>query len=226
MQSWPMRNYQFTLPIRYHLTEPKGHGVVVCLHGYQDNAMSMLRRMGWWGSELPFQILAFNAPFPVPVRTDTGFLEAYSWYFRDTDAKIMLVDPVHTSLTLRRLVIELGLENTPKVLFGFSQGGYLAPYLAAELKHVHGILGLGCGYNLEAYRACPPLTVHAIHGDHDEIVSFSQSRKSFAEIAQFGHTGDFHEIPHLTHRVENSLDPLVRQLIHQCFLKPIAGESK
>jgi predicted esterase len=213
MQSWPLRRYEFPMPIRYHLTPKTGPGVVFCLHGYQDHALSMIRRLGWWiRPDLPFQLCAINGPFPVPVWQEDGFKEAYSWYFRDTSRELDFVSPDTTAARLKFLVNDLGLENTPKVLVGFSMGGFLAPYLAAELKHVKGIIGIGCGYNADAYAKIPALTVHAIHGENDERIGIEGSKADFAKVIQAGHNGQYHAIPGLTHKVEASLEPLVRRL--------------
>jgi hypothetical protein len=91
-------------------------------------------------------------------------------------------------------------------------GGFLAPYMAAELKNVKGIVGIGCGYNAEAYAKCPPLTVHAIHGENDERIPIAGSKDDFAKVILAGHNGQYHAIPGLTHKVEASLEPLVRRL--------------
>jgi predicted esterase len=225
MQAWPRRNYAFTLPVRYFLSRPVGPGLVICAHGFQDHALSMLRRIGWWQTDLPFQILALNGPFPVPFWTGGGFKEAYSWYFRDTDAEIMLVDPATTSQTLSQLITELSLENSPKIIFGFSQGGFMAPYLAAKLKNVKGVIGLGCGYKLDAYSKCSPLEVHAIHGMNDERVSIEKSRTEFSNILKVGHRGSFHEIPSLGHKVDAEVEPLVRNICLQ-ILTEVTGKAR
>lgn len=220
MRSWPTRNFQFTLPLRYHLSPNSKTGLVICLHGYQDHALSMLRRIGWWDKDLPFQVLAINGPFPVPSWTGDGFKEAYSWYFRDSRADIMLVHPTTTAQALRALIDDLGFKDTPKVIFGFSQGGYMAPYLTSQLINVRGIIGLGCGYFREAYEQCPPVLVHAVHGDADERISMSGARADFEKIRQFGHTGAFHEVAGLTHKVEYSVEPLIRQLVLRSLSGP------
>ena len=213
MQSWPLRRYEFPMPIRYHVTTKQGPGVVFCFHGYQDHALSMIRRLGWWErGDLPFQIAAINGPFPVPLWLKDGFKEAYSWYFRDTSRELDFVSPQTTASRLKLLVDDLHLTDTPKVLFGFSMGGFLAPYVAHELKNVRGIIGLGCGYNLDAYKKLKPLKVHAVHGDSDERVPIAQSQIDFAEILKMGHQGQFHSVPKLTHRVEEGLEPLIRQI--------------
>jgi predicted esterase len=213
MQSWPLRRYEFPMPIRYHLTAKKGPGVVFCLHGYQDHALSMIRRLGWWErADLPFQLCAINGPFPVPVWQGDGFKEAYSWYFRDSSRDLDFVSPNTTASRLKVLINDLGLSGTPKVLVGFSMGGFLAPYLAAELENVKGIVGIGCGYNAEAYAKCPPLTVHAIHGESDERIAIEGSKAEFAKVILAGHDGRYHAIPGLSHKVEPSIEALVRKL--------------
>ncbi len=219
IRNWPARTYDFALPLRYHLSAPKGDGVVICLHGYQDHALSMLRRIGWWHNDPPFQVLGVNGPFPVPLWTKLGFIEAYSWYFRDSAAHLMLVHPMQTATVLQRFVSEAGLLETPKVIFGFSQGGYLAPFLAAKLENVRGIIGVGCGYFADAYAVCPPLEVHAIHGNADERIAIAGARQGYEKIKVYGHGGGFHEVAGLTHRVEETLEPLVRILVQQMLKK-------
>lgn len=213
MQSWPLRRYEFPMPIRYHLTAAKGPGVVFCMHGYQDHALSMIRRLGWWDrADLPFQICAINGPFPVPIWQADGFKEAYSWYFRDTSRELDFVSPNTTASRLKIMIDDLGLTSVPKVLVGFSMGGYLAPYMAAELQNVKGIVGIGCGYNADAYANCPPLTVHAVHGEQDERIPIAGSKQDFAQVIAAGHNGQYHAIPGLTHKVQESIEPLVRRL--------------
>ncbi len=212
MFTWPTRPYTFELPLRYHLSAPSETGLVICLHGYQDHALSMLKRLGWWQAELPFQILAVNGPFPVPIWSESGFIEAYSWYFREANRRIMLVDPMQTAQALSRLISDLGHGSTPKILFGFSQGGYLAPYLATQLTNVQAILGLGCGYPLDAYSQLTPLPVLGIHGDQDERVDLAQSQKEHSALTSLGHMGHFQVIRGLVHRVELSVEPLIRSL--------------
>ncbi len=203
-------NYSFPLPVRYFLSEPKGNGLVILLHGYQDTAHSMLKRIGWLDAELPFQILAINAPFPVPVWNKDGFKEAYAWYFRDRDYGLTIVEPNTTAERIAQLFRDLQLENTRKVFFGFSQGGYLAPYVAAHSDKVKGIAGLGCGFNEEAFENLNPLPVLAIHGAKDDRIAIEKSKKEYAALTAQGFTGAFHEIPDLEHRVHPSVEPLVR----------------
>ena len=206
-------NYEFPLPVRYHLTAPKGKGLVIVLHGYQDTAHSMMKRLGWLDTELPFQVLAINAPFPVPIWNKEGLKEAYSWYFRDRDKDLVIVAPDTTAERVAQLFRDLQLENSRKVFFGYSQGGYLAPYIAAHSDKVRGIAGLGCGFNEDAFENLNPLPVLALHGALDDRVSIDKSKKEHEALIAQGFTGEFIEIPGLEHKVDPVVEPLVRDFI-------------
>jgi predicted esterase len=207
------RLYEFPLPLQYSLSPPQGDGLVIALHGFQDNAASLLKRIGWLDRDLPFQLLAVNGPFPVPVWNKEGLKEAYSWYFRDRDRGIELVTPETTALRLAQFLKDLGLHKIRKVIFGFSQGGYLAPYLAEQTENIAGIVGTGCGYNKDAYLRIQRLPVLAIHGAKDERVDLSRSRSEHEFILSKGFSGEFIEVADLEHRVQSSIEPLVRAFV-------------
>jgi predicted esterase len=215
------RLYEFPLSLRYYLSPPRGDGLVIALHGFQDNAASMLKRIGWLDQDLPFQLLAVNGPFPVPVWSKEELKEAYSWYFRDRDRGIKLVTPETTAVRLGQFLKDLNLRKTRKVIFGFSQGGYLAPYLTEQTENVAGIVGTGCGYDKDAYRKIQRLPVLAIHGAKDRRVDLSRSRSEHEFLLKEGFTGEFIEVADLEHRVQSSIEPLVRAFV----LKRLKGSA-
>lgn len=204
--------YRFPLPLRYSLSEPQ-ENLILVLHGYQDRAESMLRKLNWLDQPLPFQYLAINGPFPVPVWNAEGFKEAYSWYFRDSSRGLVIVSPETVAEQIHQLILDLGFGERPVTFLGFSQGGYLAPFVAKRVKKTRMIIGIGCGYTEEGYGSLNPLEVHAIHGTEDERISIAQAQTEFRKIQKLGFTGQFHEIPGLNHKVDRSLDPLIRSLI-------------
>lgn len=213
LEDWSFETYPFTLPLRFKLWGPKNTGVVVCLHGFQDHALSMMKRIGWWEQDLPFQILAVNAPFPVPIMTQDGYQEAYAWYFRDTERNFTIVSPQETAERVAQLIRSLNLSETPSVIFGFSQGGYLAPFLAPHLKNLRALIGLGSGYPIEVYAGLPKLKIFALHGDQDERIPIESSREAHALLVERGFGGEFRTVPGLGHRVEPKVEPLVRRII-------------
>ena len=218
---WQEKNYSFPLPLRYVLSQPKSpqispqssEGLVLLLHGYQDSAQSMLKRLGWLEGDLPFQYLAVNGPFPVPVWNAEGYKEAYSWYFRDTSRDLVLVQPSTTAERLNQWLKDLNLAERPLVLFGFSQGGYLAPFLAKHLPNVRSIIGLGCGYTEEGYANLKPLDVWALHGSLDDRIDLEKSKSEHTALLTKGFRGEFIEIPNVGHKVDPAIEPKLRELI-------------
>lgn len=215
LEKWPSRKYAFSLPMRYNLWGPKDRGTVICLHGYQDHALSMVRRLGWWEKELPFQVLAVNAPFPVPIWTAEGFKEAYSWYFRDTERGFTIISPAETAERVYDLAHELGVTEGPLVIFGFSQGGYLAPFVAPHLKTLKSIISLGSGYPAEPYKGLKGINVYGLHGDKDERIPIAASQEAHAQLMRSGFGGEWITLPGLTHKVDPQAEPVVRRLVMQ-----------
>ncbi len=218
LRDWPAFTSHFTLPMRFLRQGREGQGTVILLHGYQDHALSMTRRLGWLDREdLPFQILAVNAPFPVPVWKADGFVEAYSWYFRDTSRDLMIVNPLDTAAQVARLVRENLLPNRPLALLGFSQGGYLAPYLAHHLPEVRAIIAIGSGYPAEPYSRLQPLPVFGLHGASDDRWPIEASQSAHAELLKRGFKGEFHIVPDLGHKVDPVLDPYIRGFLNTAW---------
>ena len=232
LESWPSRTYSYTLPMRYRLFAPKlgdaegfgaDDGLVVCLHGYQDHALSMIKRLGWWDANLesemalPFQVLAVNAPFPVPVRTKAGFIEAYAWYFRDTDRGFTIASPQQTAERVAELLTEIGVAGRPIVIFGFSQGGYLAPFVARHIPNLKSLICLGSGYPPEPYLHLKPTKIYALHGEQDETIPLAASRQAHAALLTTGFQGEFLTLPGLDHRVDPQAEPLVRRCLEKSW---------
>ncbi len=210
--TWQNKYFNFSLPLKYHLSDQKSSLLIVLLHGYQDRAESVLKRLGWQTDPPSVRVLAINAPFPAPKWTPSGFVEAYSWYFRDTDRKLTLVPPSMSARAVVELMAHLGLAETPKVLVGFSQGGYLAPFIASQAKAVRAIVAMGSSFPSDSYKGVHPLPVYALHGAIDEIVPIEKAKREHSEILSKGFTGEFRVIDGLTHKVDPILSSHVMQI--------------
>ena len=94
------------------------------LHGFSQRGESLLKKL------LPIlpkdaAILSPNAPFPAPFKTDSGYLEAYAWYFYLAKENKFVIPPGPAIKALKNLITKLGYEKLPLTIIGFSQGGYL-----------------------------------------------------------------------------------------------------
>ncbi|MGZ3655564.1 MAG: alpha/beta hydrolase [Bdellovibrionota bacterium] len=192
-------SYSVDVPSTYvHEGAGDGKPLLLMIHGFQDSGPSFLRRT------LPdldprFEILAPNGPFPLPLRVENEWKEAYGWYFADLSKKKIHVHPRVAAGAVANLVRSLGLESRPKILVGFSQGGYFLPHLARELREVQRFIVIGAGFHPEFFSEFG-LTqkVHAIHGSADDVIPLTEARSDFERLAA-SNQGGFQEIPGMTH---------------------------
>lgn len=208
-----------TLPVTYrHRAVSKPRLLVIFLHGYTDHAGSFLKRLfgdTWPENFRDVAVLAPNGPFPVPVRADNTWREAYAWYFYDDRENLMILPPDAATTACLNLISKFGYEEIPKVLVGFSQGGYLAPHLAQQIKNVREIIGVGTGYREDYYPANEAKTwfVSAVHGSNDEIFPIAEAHKAHEQIKAKGFRGEFHEIAGLRHVASPDVGAIVSKRV-------------
>ncbi len=207
-----LEKVETTLPFTFrHRPVDKPKLLVLFLHGYSDHGGSFLKRLfqdQWPESFARAAVLAPNGPFPVPVKSETGWREAYAWYFYDEKAGEMMISPETAVRGCEQLIQKFGYEQIPKVIVGFSQGGFLAPHLATHLNGVREIIGIATGFR-EAYyplsseapaiSEVTPWTVTGIQGSDDEVFPLAETRAAHAALLRRGYSGEFVEIPKLTH---------------------------
>ncbi len=207
-----------TLPFSYrHRAVSSPKVLVMFLHGYSDHGGSFLKRLypdGWSSAFSEAAVLVPNGPFPVPVKSEAGWREAYSWYFYREEEQRMVISPDTAILECQQLIAKFSYENTPKILVGFSQGGYLAPQLAPTIKNVQKIIGVATGYREDYYPPPSNFDLSAIHGSDDEVFPVAQARVAHGKILDKGFRGEFVEIPNLKHVATKQLG----EAIDSCVL--------
>ena len=213
---------RLTLPVSYYFKEAQRptNKTVLLLHGYQDSAVALLKRAFGDDKHLQeqhydFNILAPNGVYPVPVKTDDGFREAYAWYFVDSARNLALVSPEVAARSLVGLIKSLSLESNTFHIVGFSQGGVLSPFIARELSNVSGIIGVGTAFLPDLYDGLrSTLPVDAIHGANDEIITLATSFKGYQELKQVQpRPGDFYEFKGLKHSLDDAARAKLKDLI-------------
>lgn len=190
--------------------------LVILLHGYQDSAESLFRRLIRTGP-LPYSVLAPNSPFPAPIRTEDGYREAYSWFFADRSKGMVLLHPDVSIAAMTQLIERRGLKHHRKILVGFSQGGYFAPFAARGLEGVVKIIGVGCGYRPVDYEGVKVDDVDAVHGDKDEIVSYESAFKGYQELRPHLKSGEWMAIPGLKHGIDDRARRIIEERIASKF---------
>jgi predicted esterase len=203
----PLRKtkYDLSIPSSYlHESPGEGRPLLLLAHGFSDSAPSFFRR-AFTTPPAGFEFLAPNGPFPLPQRVNNEWKEAYGWYFADLSKDQIYIHPSVAAGGVAELVRSLDLEQRPKVLLGFSQGGYFLPHLAHELKNVQRLVTIGAGFHPEYFRRYGlHLPVTAIHGDADEVVPLAEAREGFEGLGDSNTGGRLIVLPGMTHTIDDS----------------------
>lgn len=204
-----------TLPMTYlHLNRGAEKPLLVFFHGYSDSGSSFLRR-AFPHLDEKFEILAPNGLFPVPVRKAEEWRPAYSWYFTDESKNHVAIPPYVSAQAIQHLIGQLKLEDRPKILLGFSQGGFFLPFVFPQLKNVQKMFAIGAAYRPQFYPEQLPVPLDAIHGAQDEVIPLGKARESFELLKTKNPKGVFTEIPTMGHTMNQEARLLLKQRIDE-----------
>ncbi len=209
----PQRAIHLAWNADYEIREArKPEGLTILLHGYQQNGRILLASLRNCISE-NHVLLAPNAPFPVPLRTAAGNQLGYTWYFYDPETDVYFYDMSFAVAFLKALVEDLGLNHLPKTLVGYSQGGYLAPFLGLELERVRRVVGINCRFRSETLR--PPLSfrLDGVHGARDQLVDPERAHRCHQELKAMGQAGSFTLIPECGHGISGPVRETLKSLL-------------
>ena len=202
------------LPIEYYVQTPASppKEAILLLHGYGQGAEKFLNLFepGFLEGSL---LIAANGPFMVPEKRGDTYRMGHSWYFYDSasDEYIISMKPAVEMWT--KIVHELSIQSMPKRIIGYSQGGYLASFVAKGLTHVSQVLGISSQF-LDGELEFPlPFRMDAVHGDQDEICSYQKAKHSHEKLVKTGVIGEFVTITKGAHRMSVEALHEVKRLI-------------
>ncbi len=206
--------------IRKPPAAPKG--LALLLHGYDQDAFSIFSKLEKFIPK-DFVVFAPTAPFPIP-HWDTKLFPApgwrkqklrlgYSWYFYQSQTQEYLVD-----MTTSLACIEAGLENfsllnLPKIIIGFSQGAYVAPFAALRLSDSKQVICISCEFLPDDLPIGFSFRIDGIFGEKDRIAEIDVARRSHGELVNRGVIGEFRIISGMDHEVNEDCGMAVRELM-------------
>jgi predicted esterase len=208
------REQAITIPSYYlRANEGESKPLLLLAHGFSDSGASFLRRIAP-ALDDRFEVLAPNGLFPQPIRQEGTWKEAYAWYFADLEKKKIFIHPDVSAGAVTRIVEDLGLVERPKILIGFSQGGYFLPFLASRLRGVRRLIMIGAGFRPDDFELLAlKLPVSAIHGDADNVIDAAESQEEFGRLGARNTGGEFHLIPGMTHSIDDHGRAKLRELL-------------
>lgn len=203
------------IPMLYHhLNKDASKPLLVFFHGYSDSAQSFLRR-AFPHLDEKFEILAINGLFPVPQKKENVWKQAFAWYFADFSSKSVLIHPEVSAKAVTHLIEKLNLVDRPKILIGFSQGGFFLPFVLQKLKNVKHMISIGAAYRESDYSFHLPVPLDAIHGTQDEIISPEMAEVSFHSLKNKNPNGQFHKFENLGHTMNDESRAWLKNRINE-----------
>ncbi|MBC7741133.1 MAG: hypothetical protein H7061_02975 [Bdellovibrionaceae bacterium] len=187
----------------YHLNAGEGKPLLLFFHGYSDAAQAFLKR-AFPSLNQRYEILAVNGLFPVPQKKDNVWKQAFAWYFADFSSNSVLIHPQVSAKAVTHLIEKLDLAERPKILIGFSQGGFFLPFIFPKLKNVKHLIAIGAAYREQDYDTKLSVPLDALHGDQDEIIPIELAEKSFKALSKnINPHGKFHQFAGLGHTMND-----------------------
>jgi predicted esterase len=196
-----------------NLQKSENNPVFVLLHGYGESGPTLFRRIkGQFSTEAT--ILAPNGPLMIPHPTEGELTLKYAWYFFDPKNPRYLTDPKYSLFYLLELLEDLELIDRDIHIIGYSQGGYMAPYLGRHLKNCLQVLGINCRFKNPFIGDEMPFLINAIHGKEDEVVDFEESRKTFHDLKnKYGVEGEFYGVEKEGHLLSLEIRNKIKEVL-------------
>lgn len=199
----------------YILTGNKDNDrLYLLLHGFNESAEKVYKRVS---PLLPGDALTLapNGNFPIPVKKpNEGYTVNFGWYFYDNSTKTYFIDYDLPSEIIINLIKELGLENKKLYIIGYSQGGYLSPFVALKHGNVEKLIGMACVFRHKMFDYAPNFPMVAIHGKEDLMVSFEGQKESVEEMKDLGIDIDFIGLPEAGHRLDDDFKEALSKVLN------------
>jgi len=101
--------------------------------------------------------------------------------------------------------------HLPKCIAGYSQGGYLAPFLAKNLSGVSQVIGINGRFRDEQLSGPLPFRLDGVNGEQDAFVDPVRARECHAAIVASGVQGSFIMVPDAGHGIGPGIREAVRE---------------
>lgn len=178
------------------------------MHGLQERGKRIYRK---FRNAIPegAAILAPNGPYPLPSLKNEETRYTYAWYFYDRSTSTYLIDQQWPVAQLKGMIEALGLSHLPLTIIGFSQGGYLAPFVGQALSQTKHVIGIGCEFRTPLLKKDFLFKLTAIHGENDKIILPQWAQKEVDYLKSQNVKTEFYLAP----ETEHEITPIVTELI-------------
>ena len=202
-------NCDFPIQVELIPKEKTTHALIL-LHGYAENAELMKAR--FQNMKTDHDLIIYQGFFPLPRKTEGIWHLNYAWYFHDDFEQGYLISPEFPAGLINQHLKQYSYDSY--TIIGYSQGGFLAPFIAKDNLKVKKVYGVGCQFlfdKLELNKLTFELT--QIHGANDDVINHQSAREEFTKFNSFGNTGDFITLDKIKHSFPNNSVRLIEKLL-------------
>ncbi|MEQ1878280.1 MAG: hypothetical protein ABL958_16680 [Bdellovibrionia bacterium] len=211
-----------TIPFDPHMRKPENpKGLVLLLHGYDQMGSYMQAKLdkfipsdwAYISPNAPFPIPHWDSVFPAPGWREQGLKLGYTWYFYQSKTREYYLDMRTTLEFLACGVRDLGFGDLPKIVVGFSQGGYVAPFVAQKLTRVRQVVCLSSEFIPDELPDGLEFSLDGVFGDSDPIADIEAAKRSHGECLAKGIKGEFHTVAGAAHEVSAAIGEKLKQIL-------------
>lgn len=196
------------------LKNPKdfsGDHIYILLHGYSETGFKIYKRLGHklanhFGEKA--LILAPNGLYPLPKAFPLGkrpvgedLLMGYAWYFFDQTTNEFLIDYQIPMNSLKNFIADQNPNNLPVTIIGYSQGGYLAPFVGMGYENTHEVIGINCSFREDLMKEIPSFPLSLFQGAEDKIIETDLAKERFDQLKKRGSKGTYKSIKNEDHKL-------------------------
>jgi predicted esterase len=160
---------------------PDSSKIAILLHGYGQNS-DIIKEDLKELLDLDYYWIIPNGVFPMPKKRADGISYKFAWYFYDTQEQKYYIDFKYPCAVLSGLVDQVDNKDRPVTIVGYSQGGYLSPFLGQAIERTQKVIGINCNYRYDMLESEFNFDLYSIHGNSDPIVDYDNSKNSFAQL--------------------------------------------
>lgn len=193
--------------------------VFVLFHGFSEKGATIYKRLGdrihkhFEDQKKKVMVLCPNGLYPMPhfhpleaQGKPEELLKGYSWYFYHQGSDTFLVDYEIPAVTFKNWIEALVPESIPVTLIGYSQGGYLSPFVGLQLKKVKRVIGINCSFREEMFPRLPDFPLDQLQGDRDTVIDINLAHSRFENLKKKGlKEGEFVWVPDIDHKLTPEL---------------------
>ena len=105
--------------------------------------------------------------------------------------------------------------NNPIHIIGYSQGGYLAPFVGLKLENTVQTIAINAEYK---YNLLPQekfnFSMHGINGVDDDVVDPINAQNSHQKLLNQGNSGQFFLLEDTAHPINDQIHRTLQQLVN------------